>query len=77
MKDGGDKKSSIGILLGLKPDEKDGEKPEMDDKESSSSEDGPGALHDAAQAMLDAIKADDVDALVEALHTAHILCSEE
>ena len=68
------KGSALAILLGA-PKGK-GMKDDGDMPEDDSSSDDVGAMHDAAQAMLDAIKADDADALADALHTAHILCYE-
>ena len=65
--------SALAILLGG-PKGKGISAPEA---EPSSGDVGDDPMHDAAQAVLDAIKADDADALADALHQAHILCSEE
>ena len=54
----------------------DDDGPVDDDGVAPLTDDEKEQLRAPAQAILDAVKSEDVDALIDALHSAHVLCGE-
>lgn len=69
------KKKGLAIVLGF------GDKSKPEDEAPESSEDMGGdvdeAYHDAAEELVDAVKASDADRVVDAFKLLHQLCSEK